>query len=420
MSLLPTNPPTSPPASASVSASPRASLSALDLARAALDQLVSSLELIHPEPYHGISGEQFRAEIDALSDALPQLTPFEAQVELQRVVGLLSREGRDGHQFAMPTTEVEAPALPISVYEFDDGVYVTDALQPYRALTGNRLVSLNGRPIDDVLAAIEPLVPRDGPATVRGFRPTFLLRTSVLTGLGLIDEAPVAISTSRDGDELVETQLLPVPFREWLAWQEGFGIPDLPARDDTLFLSDPGPTFWTEFLPESGIQYIRYEQVVAIDGVALDAAFDAATAPSVNAVVLDLRQNTGGDNHRYVGLLQRLRDPAIDRPGRLFVITDRLTFSAASNLSTEIEQSTGAIFAGEAMGGGLNFWNDVQQIQLANFVVPMQVGVSTRYWQKSTADDPRLTIDPDISVPVVSSDYFAGRDPVIEAIVDSL
>ncbi len=424
-SLVPSATPSSspsPPAapSSSAASAPPSGPSALDRARADLDRLVSSLETIHPEPYHGIARDDFLAEMDALSDALPGMTQFEAQVGLQRVVGLLSREGRDGHQFAMPLNDVEAPALPITVYEFDDGVYVTAALAPHGDLVGSRVEALEGRPIGDVLDALEPLVPRDGPATVRGFRPTFMLRTSVLEGLGLIEDGAVSVSTSDGGEDVVETELEPVPFIDWLDWKGGFGIPLLPARDDTMFLSDPGPTFWSEFLPEWGVLYIRYEQVVAIDATALAAAFDRASADDVEAVILDLRQNTGGDNNRYVGLLRELQEPHIDRPGRLFVLTDRLTFSAASNLATEIEQSTGAIFAGEPMGGGLNFWDDVRQVRLDDYVVPMDVGVSTRYWQKSTPDDPRLTIDPDIAVPVLASDYFAGRDPVLEQILTGL
>jgi hypothetical protein len=46
----------------------------------------------------------------------------------------------------------------------------------------------------------------------------------------------------------------------------------------------------------------------------------------------------------------------------------------------------------------------------------MWVGVSTRYWQKSTPDDPRLTIEPDMPFEVTAADYFAGVDPVMEAI----
>jgi hypothetical protein len=47
----------------------------------------------------------------------------------------------------------------------------------------------------------------------------------------------------------------------------------------------------------------------------------------------------------------------------------------------------------------------------------MQVGVSTRYWEMSTPDDPRLTIDPELPFPVTAADYFAGVDPVVEAML---
>jgi hypothetical protein len=45
----------------------------------------------------------------------------------------------------------------------------------------------------------------------------------------------------------------------------------------------------------------------------------------------------------------------------------------------------------------------------------MRVGISTIYWEKSTPDDQRLTIEPEIAVPSLAADYFEGRDPVLEA-----
>jgi hypothetical protein len=104
---------------------------------------------------------------------------------------------------------------------------------------------------------------------------------------------------------------------------------------------------------------------------------------------------------------------------RLWVLTDRITFSAASNLATEIEQTTDARFAGEAMGGGLNFWDDVQFVELVNLPIPLTVGISTRYWQKSFAEDPRLTIEPDLAVPHRSEDYFGGVDATLDAVLSA-
>ncbi|MEP7379520.1 MAG: hypothetical protein ABI725_08180 [Chloroflexota bacterium] len=38
------------------------------------------------------------------------------------------------------------------------------------------------------------------------------------------------------------------------------------------------------------------------------------------------------------------------------------------------------------------------------------------YWPFGEPDDTRLSITPDIATPVTASDYFAGRDPVLEAV----
>ena len=37
------------------------------------------------------------------------------------------------------------------------------------------------------------------------------------------------------------------------------------------------------------------------------------------------------------------------------------------------------------------------------------------HWVFSDPDDPRLTIEPDVTVEVSAADYFAGRDPALEA-----
>jgi len=68
------------------------------------------------------------------------------------------------------------------------------------------------------------------------------------------------------------------------------------------------------------------------------------------------------------------------------------------------------------MGGGLNFWNDVTWVRLEHWPLPMQVGVSTRYWQFAEPGDPRLTIEPAIGIPSRSTDYFGGLDPILDAI----
>jgi hypothetical protein len=379
-----------------------------------LDRLLASLERTHPNPWHGIDRTTFVAALTRLKAHLPTLTAAQAIEGAKRLVAQISRNGRDGHMLAIPVEGREGKILPIRVYGFAEGWYVTDALAPYQDLVGRRITQLGGHPIADVLSAVEPLVPRDGPATVLAFLPIYLLRVDVLRGLGLVGEGPVRVTiASPRGEETVG--LDPVPFADFTSWAGDRGSIELPVRARTLYLSNEREVFWTRYLSGSRTLYARYVQVHGPPPDVVAQFRERAAKQDVDRVVVDLRQNGGGDNNTYGALLRALQSEPINRPGRLFVITDRLTFSAAANLCTELEQTTSATFVGEAMGGGLNFWDDVTWVTLPHFAIPLRVGISTRYWQKSTPDDPRLTIEPDIGAPVRASDYFADKDRALEA-----
>ncbi len=375
-----------------------------------LEMYLERLETVHPEPFHGIDRDVFVARLEELKVALPNLSREQAMVELMRTTALLSRAGRDGHQFALPLPEHGGMLLPIRAFEFADGLFVTASHPSAEHLVGARVTALNGHPIDEVLDALEPLVPRDGPATVANFRPVFMSRLDVLRGVGLIGpEATVPLTVELDGAERT-VSLQPISFDAYREWSGDLGVFRLPSADDD-------PIFSVEELPAAHTLYIRYSQVQRIPVEELATIRARAAATELRRVVLDLRQNPGGDNHSYPALLSALQAQGVDVPGRLYVLTDHTTFSAASNLAAEIERTTDAIFAGDPMGGGINFWDDVSFVRLNHWPIPMQVGVSTRYWEKGLPDDPRLTIEPDLPVPLTAADYFAGRDAVMEAVL---
>ena len=376
-----------------------------------LDGFLAELDMTHPAPFHGISREDFVAAHSELKAGIEEMSPARALVETMRLTALLSRQGRDGHQFAIPHEGAEGPILPLRIYEFDDGVFITDALEA--DLVGSRLVAIGGHPISEIIAAVEPLVPRDGPATVPSFRPFFTLRVQVLEGLGLLSPGPVEMSLDQAG-RIETVKVDPISLADFQAWGGVGAFTFLPGSDDLRYRLPRDETFWMEDLA-GGELYVRFSSVTPVGSGQVQEFLRRAARSE--KVVLDLRHNPGGDNHNYRLLLAAVQDNSVDRIDRLFVLTDRVTFSAASNFATEIEQTTSALFVGEAMGGGLNFWDDVKFYPMPHLPVPMRVGVSTRYWQKSTPDDPRLTIDPDIDVPSLSSDYCSGRDTALEAAI---
>lgn len=409
-SPLASEPPPTASAEPSPSTTPEPSASAGPTAADDLALLLENLERSHPEPFHGVSREEFVAALTAYEASLPDLTPDEAVVGLMRVWAMLSREGRDGHQFAFPTQDHAGPVLPIRVYEFAEGLFVTDALPPNDAIVGARITAIQGTPIDEVLAAIEPLVPRDGPATVPSFRPILLLRTEVLRGLRLIGPGSATVSLELPDGSTSAVDLEPVALGAYTEWAGTFGMHQLPQDERVRYLADTEA--FSATLLDDGTLYLRYR---SIRPIGTQVVRDLIEGGAVERIVVDVRQNPGGDNSTYLILRQLLEDFADANPGAITVLTDRVTFSAASNFATEIERRTDARFVGEAMGGGLNFWDDVRWLELPNLPVPMRAAISVRHWVFADPDDPRLTIEPDVPVEVTAADYFAGRDPALEA-----
>jgi hypothetical protein len=377
-----------------------------------LDMLLRTLEGTHPQPFHAIDREEFVAALAAYESALPAMTPAEAAVELMRVWATLARE-RDGHQFAFPAGE-EDRVLPLRVYEFEHELWITDALAPHEDLAGSRIVAIGGTPAAEVMALVEPLVPRDGPTTVPAFRPILLLRTVVLEGLGVIDAgAPVEVTVAGADAGPRTVELEPISTDAHAAWAGPLGLHTLPLDTNAPYLADTEP-FAVHDLG-AGALYLRYRSVVAPD---VASARERIEAGAIDRLILDLRQNPGGDNTTSGPLLELVAAFAADHPGRTFVLTDRVTFSAAANLATRIDGSTDAVFIGEPMAGGLNFWNDVTWIELRTLPIPMRVAISTTYWEMAAPDDPRLTIEPDVPIPVTAADHFGGRDPALAAALE--
>ena len=131
--------------------------------------------------------------------------------------------------------------------------------------------------------------------------------------------------------------------------------------------------------------------------------------------MLDVRLNGGGDNTTFRPLIDALKaSERVNRPGGLYVLIGRDTFSAAGNFVTVVERETAAVLVGEPTGGGPNQFGDAQNVVLPNHP-ELRVRVSTRYHEFDPEHPDRLTHEPHLAVALDSAAWLAGRDPVLEA-----
>ncbi|MCK5712823.1 MAG: hypothetical protein KAI25_08915, partial [Hyphomicrobiaceae bacterium] len=80
-----------------------------------------------------------------------------------------------------------------------------------------------------------------------------------------------------------------------------------------------------------------------------------------------------------------------------------------------LERWTDAEFAGEPSSSSPNFVGEE-----TNLLLPfsrVRGSISTLYWQDSDPGDERAWIGMDFPVELSAKDYFAGRDPVLQAVL---
>src|SRR5262249_51702037 len=149
---------------------------------------------------------------------------------------------------------------------------------------------------------------------------------------------------------------------------------------------------WTKTLAAGRVFYIGYNLMERGTWTLSRLTLKATRKKRVRAVIVDLRNNSGGENTTYGYLLDALA--RISRTKRIVTILPRTTFSAAENFVTELERRAHPVFVGEASGGSPNLYATVTPTALPASGVT--VNVATVYEQKSTPDDPRITTEPQV------------------------
>jgi tetratricopeptide (TPR) repeat protein len=381
-----------------------------------LTLLVRELKRIHYHLSKRPSPEGFDIFARKLHDDIPGLSDQQIEVGLMKLAAM----ARDGHtSLSFPNQLGQRyKALPVQFYLFEEGLFITAATPKHKDLAGARVLRFGDHSVDEVIKALDPVISRDNGSWIKHIAPSLMRHPQILNGLGLTTNASELALTLRSGDGKERTVNLK-------ATSKGPGADWVDARTAT-----PGPephylkkrksNYWFEYLPDSKTVFFQFNAVQNHPGETLEKfcgrLFSFLDKTDVDRLVIDLRFNDGGNNFLNKPLIHGLiRCPKVNRPGHLFVIAGRNTFSAAQCAATQIERHTDAIFVGEPTGSAPNFVGET--ISLILPYSKMKASISDLFWQNSVAMDYRTWIAPQLYTPPTFAAYLAKRDPAMEAIL---
>lgn len=387
-----------------------------------LDYMLEQVQILNPVYSERPLPDTLITSAAELRKRIPTLTDAQVAIEMQRLLVML---GQSHNTFYFPYSPPEENArasfkwLPLEFYLFPEGLYVTAASSPHEDLIGARVLRFDGTPAVTALEATAQMNDRENEVEVAQAT-GFLRMPQVLHALGITQSADRAILTVRDPKGRERTVEMPaVRYEELGTFSTGPEHPDssLPA---SLRRSDE--SFWFEAMPAEGAIYVQFNAVLnsreeSLSQFGRRLRNYLSEHPEFTSLIVDMRRNNGGNTYLYTELLRTLIAFDAEDGNQLFILIGRRTYSAAQNFIADLDRLTGAVFAGEPSGGRPNtVGGDLAIVDLP--YSNLRLGLASASWIQSWPRDRRLWIAPDLPVAITAEDYFKGRDPVLEAVLD--
>jgi hypothetical protein len=369
--------------------------------RADLAALATQLPAKHVAPFHRVSKPEFERAVAALGQRIEAgIDDDQAFAGMSRIVSLIG----DGH--TMLADPAGPPRLGLRFRPFGRDYRLVEAVAGSAgvAALGGRLISVGGVAVPGIETRLLPLTPADETRALRTMRVAGLLdRGMVLHGTGLSSARAAArfVLAMDDGRRVtIDAREIAETGARWARAAQGEPL-SARAAGEPFACATAG----------AGTLYCNFRSYPGIDRAAA-ALFARIEREHVQRLVIDLRQNGGGDFCEGLAYLVKplAGVAAVNRPGGLYVLIGPETFSAAMSNAAHFRQLTQAVLVGEPIGEVPNSYQEV-----SDFALPesgWRVRYSTRFY--SFAPGGKNLIAPDRLVPETWADVRAGRDAALD------
>lgn len=365
--------------------------------RADIDHLARELPRRHMNAFHAVTKEEFAAAVTSLRARAGQGSDDEIIVGLMQITAMVG----DGH------TRIRLPSnvhqFPLSVVRIEGAHRIVRGAGAAGELVGGKLIRIDETDINEALARIRTILPQhESEVLFTAFTPQWFSIAEVLHGLGITRSATTARFTVvlDDGSERT-AEVTAIDLASTPQWRV--------AASPPLYRQRLDENFWFTWLADAGTVYVNFRRYDNLRSKSRELWSFVDQHP-VRKVVIDLRQNGGGDFH--VGRKYLVDELAKRTKVRGYVITGARTFSAALKNAIDFREVARATLVGETIGERPNSYSENDEFTLPHSRI--EVSYSTKYYKFLPGDG---LVTPDKEIHPTWADWVAGRDPVLDWIL---
>ncbi len=355
------------------------------------------------------SVQSFDNTINNLKGSVDSLQDYEIYIKLQQLIASF----HVAHLTSYPSQKMTLHFLPFFTYIFPDGVYIIAADQNSSGLLGKKIISIGGAPIKTVEDSLRKIISCENDYWFEDQLPGALSCAEILKYYGFTSTLS-SVDIEIEGTGKVTVTSTEKNFNNITAGMSSI----LAGKTVPLYLQNQSSNYWYSFISDSKVLYIKYNKCANSTGTSFadftNGIKDFISSHQVNKVIVDLRNNGGGNSSIINPLLYYLQSSSFSQTGKLFVVTNRGTFSSALLNSISFKQSTNCILVGEPTGGKPNSYGEVSTFSLPNSGIVVQY--CTKYFTQMSGDPESLF--PDWNIEISSQDYINCKDPVLDFILN--
>jgi hypothetical protein len=377
--------------------------------------LYEQLPKLHVDFYHGTSKSELCKAYRAAMEDAGKMGDLDFYFTLRRLASL----AKDSHTSVGLTQELVAQlsAIPAQ-FSYVEGAWRVSVIERDHAeLLGGEVIAINSIPMQEVERLASPLFSHDNQVWLRYYLSQQLNLTNLYAYLGIATSPSQMVSLTvkqHSTDEEHTLSLTPVSaneygmlsFATWYQSHPETGASNAPYR--------------ALLLEESNTLFVQYNVCMSYDEYPLDGFIQEilalAESSSFEHVMVDLRYNSGGDSRLLEPLVDGLGAMQDEQGFSIDVLIGEGTFSSALMNAMHFRQRTKARLVGSPTGGSLNHYGETKQVMLPNSKIP--VSYSTKHFVMDR-NHPPGSLMPDLAIERTVDDILAGRDTVVEALLQS-
>ncbi|NMC08811.1 hypothetical protein GYA44_00585 [Candidatus Microgenomates bacterium] len=273
----------------------------------------------------------------------------------------------DGHTTLYYSPKVFGEnVFPAKFTLFSDNYYLTETSKKYSEFLGGKLLKINGKSVDKSINIIKPLIPIENKISLKYYFPFKLLEPNLLSYLHLSDINHIELLLDMGGRRILERFESVRNFTPFVNILEKNR-----SIEETLIQKD---ILWYKIIPEIQTLYIQYNICEKVTKLSILQLLKMLKTSAYQNVVIDLRNNTGGDSDIFDPIIRYLKER--ENFVKITILIGQKTYSSAIVNLMDLLKIKKSVTIGEIPHGSPTHFGDIKEVILPN--TKLTVSISTK------------------------------------------